>query len=105
MSYDYLYRGYRPNAITGGYCEKCERDTPHRNLVCSVCKTTKVGRDGKTFGTFLRKKMSYVSAVNKSYVGGQAWAANMHKKTEIDKRKAFKESAEKFRAMFEGEKK
>ena len=105
MSYDYLYRGYRPNGITGGYCEKCERDTPHRNLVCSVCKSTAVGRGENTAGLFVRRKMEKVSATRKSYMAGQVWLATIEKRTSVAKRKAYKESAAKFRAMFEGEKK
>lgn len=104
MTYDYLHRGYRSNGVTGGYCEKCERDTPHRNLVCSVCKSTAVGRGDKTINAHVRHKMESMAAAHKSYLGGEVWIANMEKKRRIDKRKAFKDSAAKFRAMFEGTK-
>lgn len=105
MTYDRLYRGYRANGVTGGYCEKCERDTPHRNLVCSVCKSTAVGRGDKTIGVHVRRKMAKASAAHRDYMVGQMWAATINNRMRKAKSKAFKESAAKFRAMFEGEKK
>ena len=108
MSYDWLHRGYRPSAVTGGYCDKCERDTPHRNLVCSVCKSTVVGRGENTLKSYFRKKSRQIIKSSKPDEGKlnvYTYYAKLNKDIRRTRSKAFKDSAAKFRAMFEGEKK
>lgn len=105
MTVHYSHRGFLLKRNTGGYCEKCERDTPHRNLVCSVCKSTVIGRGENTVNVHVRRKMAKASATHRDYMAGQIWAATINNRMRKAKREAFKDSAAKFRAMFEGEKK
>lgn len=101
MTVHYSHPVFRQKRNSGGYCEKCERDTPHRNLVCFICKSTMIGSQGKTFGAFLRRKMQKAAAARTNYHGAQLYYSGLEKRIRIDRRNASKESAEKFRAMFE----
>lgn len=85
-----------------GFCKSCNRETPHRRYTCGVCKTV------SPVTPTTRSKIARRESVANDYktIGMARTVQKIGKRISMirnDRRKKFKETAEKFRKMFEGE--
>lgn len=85
-----------------GFCKLCNRETPHRRYTCGVCKTvspvtpTTKAKEARAKTIAKSFKIFGIQGTTQKIGGRVATIRN-------DRRKKFKETAEQFRKMFEGE--
>lgn len=83
-----------------GFCLKCERETPHRRFTCGVCKFVRPP-NAKTLNKISHRE-SMAELFKRIGPMGVSKAVNKrHAQIRNAKRESFKQSADKFRKMFE----